>query len=67
MPDDMLEDAIAVSKAALDEHYNDFDNKDEGGTKVSNRQMFYNSTIDRIKGQRTYGCKMGAIMARISR
>ena len=74
MPDDMLEDSIAIAKKTLDEH--DFETD---GVEVSHRLTFKNIVemilhwysylfmIDCQKSQEVHGRKMGAILARFLR
>ena len=64
MPDNMLEDAISISKKALDE--NEFESN---GVEVS--LLFIESNnrsnnIDCKNSKNAHGFKMGALMARIS-
>lgn len=75
MPDDMLEDSIAIAKKTLDEH--DFETD---GVEVSHRVVILKRIqikqmqtkhinhifihLDRKKGQEVHGREMGAILAR---
>ena len=57
MPDDMLEDAIAISKKTLDEH--DFETD---GVEVRLGALTYS---DCEESQEVHGREMGAVLARV--
>ena len=56
MPDDMLEDAIAISKKTLDEH--DFETD---GVEVTERLL---TCLDCEESQEAHGREVGALLAR---
>ena len=62
MPDDMLEDAIAISKKTLDEH--DFEAE---GVEVGCRKSNFIVDLDRQESQEVHGREVGALLARVPR
>ena len=67
MPDDMLEDAIAISKKTLDEH--DFETDGVGVRKAAYIRVWKLTTmilnVDCQESEEVYGWEVGAILARI--
>jgi hypothetical protein len=61
MPDDMLEDTIAIAKQTLDAH--DFETQ---GVEVNtNHYLLAYLSIDSEKSQKVHGRQVGALLARV--